>query len=320
MKRLLFLLITIVSLYGNDTILESYRHNGMDGIEQKLDNALTSLTYWQNVMQKADTTFGYIEAYDSILICDKNESTLKLYQKDSNNTYVLKNSYNAFTGKNKGDKFYEGDLKTPVGIYHLTNKLLKVDSFYGPMAFVTSYPNLYDKYLGKDGHGIWIHGLPINQKRDEFTKGCIAIDNKSLTCLDKVIDLKKTILLIFENQTILPTQKEQLASIASWLYKWRYAWKYNDLEKYLSFYARDFKRYDGKDFEAFKKYKTLIFARNQKKSIIFNDLTIIPYPNHSDVFMITFYERYRSGRYTFKGNKELLIRTKNDTFEIFSEK
>ncbi|CAI6147276.1 MAG: hypothetical protein SPLUMA1_SPLUMAMAG1_01934 [uncultured Sulfurimonas sp.] len=59
------------------------------------------------------------------------------------------------------DKIREGDLRTPIGVYKLVKKLSKVDSFYGPLAFATSYPNSYDKYLGKNGSGIWIHGLPL---------------------------------------------------------------------------------------------------------------------------------------------------------------
>ena len=96
----------------------------------------------------------------------------------------------------------EGDLKTPLGIYELTKKISKLDSFYGPLAFVTSYPNIYDKFRGKNGSGIWIHGLPTEQKRDEFTKGCIAINNSNLETLDKYININSTMLIINSSKTI----------------------------------------------------------------------------------------------------------------------
>lgn len=318
-KLLTLLMLGLLSLYGS-TLLDEYRTHGMEKIEKKLDKELTDEAYWRDVMQKSDTKFGYIEKYRSILVCDKNSSTLKLYQKDANDTFSLKNEYHAFTGKNKGEKQNEGDLKTPVGIYNLTKKLSKVDSFYGPMAFVTSYPNLFDRYRNKDGHGIWIHGLPLNQKRDEFTKGCIAIDNDGLVCLDNEIDLPSTLLLIFETKEIPQSNKEKLAKLASWLYAWRYAWKYNDIGGYLSYYADDFKRFDGKDLKAFSAYKKAVFSRNKKKSIIFSELNIIPYPNHPGIYQITFFERYRSGGYSFYGPKELLVRKEGDSYKIFSEK
>ncbi len=318
MKKILFLFILTYTALANE-ILEEYRHNGIGGIEKKLDIELTKEQYWQKIIDKSDTKFGYIEKYNSVLVCDKNSSTLKLYRKENNATFILKNEYNAYTGKNRGEKQNEGNLRTPVGIYNLTKKLSKVDAFYGPMAFVTSYPNLYDRYQNKKGHGIWIHGLPINQKRDTFTKGCIAINNDGLECLADAIKLPQTVLLIFENKNISNNNKTELAKLASWLYKWRFAWKYNDLQSYLSFYAKEFKKPNGMDFRAFSRYKKAIFSRKYKKSIIFNNLNIIPYPNHPDIYQITFYEYYKAPNYRYQGPKELLVRKEAHGYKIFAE-
>ena len=272
------------------------------------------------MINKVDTKFGYIQKYDTILVCDKNSSTLQLFTKGKDGKFALKNKYQAYTGKNKGDKQNEGDLKTPVGIYKLVKKLSKIDSFYGPLAFVTSYPNLYDRYRNKKGHGIWIHGLPIDQERDAFTKGCIAIDNESLRCLDDTIELEKTLLIIYENKKIDTISTEKLAKLAAWLYKWRYAWKYSDIDSYLDFYSKDFKRFDGKDFTWFSRYKKRVFAKQEKKSILFSNINILPYPNHPNIYQITFYERYRSDSFSFEGEKELLIKEVANRFEIFVEK
>jgi len=315
-----FLFLFLSSALLSNTILDSYRNNGIQNIEKQLDLELTKKTYWKKIINKTDTTFGYIEKYNSLLLCDKEKSSLTLYQKDKNGKFIQKNNYNAFTGKNKGNKEHEGDLRTPIGIYTLTNKISKIDSFYGPMAFVTSYPNLFDRYFNKNGHGIWIHGLPIDQKRDKFTKGCIAIDNAGLECLDKEINLNNTLLLIYENKTLIQPNKEILVNLAMWLYKWRYAWKYNNLDQYLSYYAKDFKRFDGKNFSQFKQYKTAVFAKKEKKTILFKNINIIPYPNHKNTYQITFFEQYKSDHYKFNGQKELLVRIKNNDIKIFSER
>ena len=198
----IILLIGIqTSLFSND-IATQYRLNGLQDIEQQLDAELMKKSYWKKYLKNKDTKLGYIESYSNILICDKSKSTLTLYREDANKRYRAKKEYHAYTGKMKGDKHEEGDLRTPVGIYNITKKISKVDSFYGPMAFVTSYPNLYDKYNGKDGSGIWIHGLPTEQERDEFTKGCIAIDNQGIESLDKHIDIEKTLLIINEEKLL----------------------------------------------------------------------------------------------------------------------
>ena len=322
MKKLLLCLLFLHSLFANQTLLDEYRLNGLENIEQYLDKELTKKEYWQEHLKNKDLNFGLIQHYNALLVCDKNNSTLKLYKKDSKNHFAFITKYNAFTGKNKGDKQNEGDLKTPVGIYNLTKKLNKLDPFYGPLAFVTSYPNLYDRYQNKNGHGIWIHGLPIDQKRDSFTKGCIAIGNDALVCLDKDIALKKTLVLIFENSQYPKTKPSHIAAISSWLYSWLYAWKYNDIEKYLSCYNQNFKRFDGKNLKEFARYKRAVFAQKQKKQIEFKDINIIPYPSHPKLYQITFYEVYKSNTYRFEGYKELLVTfdSQNNQISIISEK
>jgi len=318
---LLFLFLSITnSLFATDMkILTHYRNNGIKLIQKKLDKQLAQDSYWETFLKDKDTSFGYFESYTNILTCDKSKSNLSLYKKDTNGKYILQREYDAYTGKIKGDKEREGDLKTPVGIYNIVKKITKVDSFYGPMAFVTSYPNIYDRYQGKTGQGIWIHGLPIEQKRDEFTKGCIAINNKSIECLDRNIDINKTVLIIDENIVNKNVKKEKLVKVLSNLFAWRYAWTYNKLDDYLDFYSPDFKRFDGVNFENFKRYKTRIFNKKERKEIIFTNINVIPYPDHKDMFKIMFKEQYFSNTFSFTGDKILIVKLNNNKFHILTE-
>ena len=316
--KLLLLLIISSSLFSD--ILTQYRIKGLQNIEKQMDMELADKEYWNNYLTNIDTTFGYLESYTNILACDKSKSTLSLYMKNKDNSYTLTKEYSAFTGKIKGDKIKEGDLKTPIGVYTLTKKLSKIDSFYGPLAFVTSYPNIYDKYKGKNGSGIWIHGLPTKQKRDSFTKGCIAINNASIKCLDRNIDIKETVLIIHKKFKNEPVSKEILANILSQLYAWRYAWIYNNIEEYLDFYSPSFKRYDGADFENFKIYKTRVFNKKEYKNIFFTNINIIPYPGKEDMYKITFNERYISSSFSFNGEKTLIVKLENAHLQIITEK
>ena len=311
-----------VSLFGIDTdIVTYYKEHGIKGVEKQLDLELAKTSYWESYLADKDTTFGYIESYDNILACDKSKSKLYVYRKDTNSsTYQLVRKYNAFTGKLKGDKNKEGDLRTPIGIYEITKKLEKVDPFYGPLAFVTSYPNTYDKYRGKTGKGIWIHGLPINQERDKFTKGCIAIDNSSLECLDKHLDIKKTILIIDSQDVQKDVSKNALASLLAQLYKWRYTWRYNQLEEYLSFYAPEFKRFDGMDKTRFSQYKKRVFAKNEPKDILFSNINIIPYPDAENLYKITFHEEYKAPSFVFSGEKTLIVKLDDEGMHIITER
>jgi len=313
------LLISLNVISFSDDILTDYRNNGIDEIEKTMDIQLTKTDYWNKYLQSQNTQFGYIESYSNILTCNKEKSTLDVYILDKNNTYTLQREYSAYTGKNKGDKFKEGDLRTPIGIYTLTKKISKLDSFYGPLAFVTSYPNSYDKYMGRDGHGIWIHGLPTNEQRDDFTKGCIAINNKSIKCLDKHFDIEKTLLIINKDDVNHNVSKETLSILLSNLYSWRYTWLYNNIDNYLDFYSTSFIRFDGMVYSDFVNYKQRIFKKFEKKRIIFKNINVIPYPNSNDMYKISFKELYKSTSFEFSGNKVLIVKLIDNRIKIITE-
>jgi L,D-transpeptidase YnhG len=70
--------------------------------------------------------------------------------------------YYASIGKLGIEKNIEGDLKTPLGIYYVTNTLgpKSLKDLYGAGALPINYPNPYDLRRGKTGSGIWLHGVP----------------------------------------------------------------------------------------------------------------------------------------------------------------
>ncbi|MBU0633382.1 L,D-transpeptidase family protein [bacterium] len=320
MIKVLLVLAFINFAFAQD-ILTQYRLNGIKGIEQRLDLELTDKSYWDKVLSQVDTKYGYIETAMDILTCNKKQSSLELHIMDKNNTFHKINNYSAFTGKYSGDKMTEGDLRTPIGIYNIVKKIDKVDSFYGPLALVTSYPNLYDRYNNKDGHGIWIHGLPLNKERDEFTKGCIAIGNDDIVCLDKEINYDKTLLIINDTEIKTYPSKDDLAVVLSNLYMWRYAWIYNDIKTYLSFYDESFKRFDGMQIKEFTTYKNRVFNKAEKKSIEFTNISVIPYPDYEkNIYEISFNENYESESFSFSGNKRLIVKLTNTEFKILTER
>jgi len=306
-KKILVLLLLTVTLFSDD-VLTLYKSGGKKMMEQEMIKP----SYWSNYIFNKDLRFGYFERAVSLLACSKDKGALEVYTPNSQQQFSLKKRYSAFTGKNPGDKNTEGDLRTPIGIYTLTEKKKKVDPFYGPMAFVTSYPNLYDRIRGKNGDGIWVHGVPINGTRDPFTKGCIAINNNDLMQLDQTINPYNTVLIIDTavKQSVNPSA---YSSILSAIYQWKYAWTYNNIEDYLSFYDLSFKRFDGMNFERFKAYKERIFSKDETKTITFNDFTIIPYPGEKrNLFWVTFHQIYASESHHFEGDKSLLLRLNSD--------
>ncbi|GAX87693.1 conserved hypothetical protein [Lebetimonas natsushimae] len=319
--KLLFLFILTLSLYSKD-LYDVYRYNGCESVKKILENSIQSPAFWLNRLKNIDVSFGYFEYKKNILFCNKLQRTLSVYYVDKGKFKHIK-TFNVIVGK-LGDKEKEGDLVTPIGVYKLNAVLNNIDSFYGPFAFETSYPNLYDELLGRDGHGIWIHGKPLDgEKRPDLSKGCIVLDNPDLIYLKKLINYQNTYLLINDSNPLKAT-KQEIADILAFLYKWRNAWEHNNFEKYKNFYDKGFKRYNGDNLIKFLDYKKRVFynKKYQKVEIYFKKINIIPYQNteNEKIFRIDMYEDYISKSYKYHGPKELFIKKTPEGYKIIIEK
>ena len=320
MKKL-FVLVVISITLNAQTIIDVYRNSGINAVESYIKEQLQSKSYWEDKLKDADVRFGYYENLDSLLIANKKSKELTIYQSSQNVLELLAKYEDVIVGAD-GDKFKEGDLKTPLGVYTLRKRFTPKDQFYGPLAFALSYPNTYDKVQGKNGHGIWIHGSPLDgSARDDMSKGCIVLDNDTIELLDKNLKHKKSVIIVSENG-MKKVEHSEISTILSELFRWKSAWRKSDVNSYLDFYADDFKRYDGLKKRSFARMKKTIFARKQKKEIIFKNINVSPYPNESGkkLFKIAFYEIYKSKSYKFKGNKELFVELKDNSFSIISER
>jgi murein L,D-transpeptidase YafK len=319
MKVFLFIIFLTSFAYSNSSknIVDFYRTYGIKAVQQELELKLQEKDYWLGYLQDIDTTNGYYESIRYIMICQKNMKNMEVYDTSTRQKLF---STSVFTGKNNGDKQREGDLKTPIGAYMLEQKITKLDPFYGPLAITTNYPNIYDKVRGKTGSGIWIHGLPNDEQRDKFTKGCIALDNKKIKKLDKTINIDNSVLLISEHK-FKSASKEDISIILSDIYKWKYAWSKSDISSYLSFYDEEFKRSNGQELDEFKRYKKRIFQRKEDKKIKFSNINIIPYPNDKDkkLYKVVMDELYKTNSYKFEGKKELYIKIDKDKISILTE-
>lgn len=300
-------------------LVDIYRSQGLEAVKVQLEKELTNKEYWQRYLADKQVDYGYYESKKFLIITQKGSKEIALYKVDKEKyDLILKDS--VIVGEKDGDKQLEGDLKTPEGVYDLTSKLTKLDQFYGPLALVTSYPNTFDKTLNKKGHGIWIHGMPFDESREDFTKGCIALANLKLKQLDKSIEYDKSILLI-SDENFKKASKEDLSIILASIFRWKDAWKKSNIEEYLKFYSQSFKRHDGMSIEKFKQYKKRIFSRNEDKTIKFSNINISPYPNSLNKLMykIVMDEDYKTKYYSFIGKKELYIELKDNKIEILAE-
>ncbi|WP_418186034.1 L,D-transpeptidase family protein [Aliarcobacter vitoriensis] len=318
MLKIIILIFLGVNLFASD-IFELYRTKGISAVEKELEKSLKDIGAWEKYLENKNVDYGFYETKKYIIVAQKNNKKISLYEKDKDD-FKKVSTDSIIVGEKEGDKLVEGDKKTPEGAYELTQKRTGLDQFYGPFALVTAYPDNFDKSLNRKGHGIWIHGMPLNGDRELFTQGCIALNNDKLEALEKNIDYKQAV-LITTNEDFKKATKSDIALILSTIYKWKDAWKYSKIDEYLSYYSKDFKRADRSDINTFSSQKRAVFAKNEDKTINLFNLDISPYPNSlgKKMYKVLMDEEYFSPSVRFIGKKELFIEIVNNKVQILTE-
>jgi murein L,D-transpeptidase YafK len=323
MKKVVFACLAAVSLFAQlpemQQLVAYYRNGQSAELAQRFEAQLLTLGYWKSVVGDANTSLGLFETDTDLLVCNKEAKDVTLYRY-RDGTLAKTMTSEAVVGKARGDKKYKGDLRTPEGIYRLVEKKEHVDAFYGPFAYVTSYPNLYDKAYDKNGYGIWLHGFPPHCDDKNATKGCVALNNEALKRLDRTMAYDKTVMVI-TRQGMVPVDRSRLAELMRFIHQWRYDWKMNNLEAYLSAYGERFRRYDGMRLDAYRAMKTRIFSRQKHKEIFFSRFRVVPFDSRGgkQVWYVSFWEEFKTAGHDFSGKKTLFIEDDGTRFEIVAE-
>jgi murein L,D-transpeptidase YafK/ketosteroid isomerase-like protein len=176
-------------------------------------------------------------AVDYLLLVEKETQTLFVYAYDGQFRELKR--FRCSTGENLGSKKQSGDRKTPEGVYFFNNRFTKRDltPIYGTRAFPIDYPNYMDRFAGKNGSAIWVHGT--NKKlKDRDTNGCVAMINEDIDALDKYIDLHHTPIIIQKRiQYVNPGESEPVrVSLIQFLRTLENLLMYGDAKAFFSHY------------------------------------------------------------------------------------
>ena len=238
-----------------------YLQGGITAVQKKIEKNLQNPEYWNNNLKDMNLTYGYYSNSDRLIIAvDKTAKQISINRYENGNIKVLK-SNEIITGL-MGEKLAEGDLKTPVGAYEITRRFTPPTTYYGPVAFSLSYPNLYDKMRSRTGSGIWIHGYPMEgdvRENELETRGCLAMKNDILENFEDIVQNNKAIVIISENGAP-KSNRDDIAVILAELFAWKEAWTKSDLDRYIGFYHSDFRRFDGMKLAEFTQMKKRIFT------------------------------------------------------------
>ncbi|RZK01528.1 MAG: hypothetical protein EOO43_24420 [Flavobacterium sp.] len=164
------------------TGLDSFYKDDLSAGKSERWNAIRNPDTSKSVEIKFKKIANTLSMADYILVSKSNR---KMYVKRKG-VKMLEFNIN-LGGKPIGAKEYEGDRKTPEGVYHIDMKFDRADKFY--KSFWISYPDSADKARAlkkglKPGGSVLIHGTsPERMNSKDWTNGCIALKNDEMDSL-----------------------------------------------------------------------------------------------------------------------------------------
>jgi murein L,D-transpeptidase YafK len=229
-----------------------------------------------------------------VFMVDSKRSRLYVFSNAQGRPRLIADYY-VTLGKNGIEKTREGDQKTPVGVYHVTANLprKKLTDFYGAGAFPINYPNEFDRRLGRNGHGIWLHGVPsdVYSRPPRASDGCIVLANADLESIGQYVQVGLTPVIIadeieWSDAAALEAERKSLAAAFE---QWRVDWESRDTERYLAHYSAKFA-----DREAWAAHKRKVNAGKRFIKVGLTEVSMFRYPRQGDFVMVTFSQDYRS--------------------------
>lgn len=257
------------------------------------------------------------------VVVDLSMSRLFVFQNAKGHPRLVRNYY-VSVGKNGSRKKVEGDRRTPLGVYKVTERLPgdSLPDKYGPVAFPVDYPNQWDKRLGNTGSGIWLHGMPSkNFSRPPLdSDGCVALTNADLLELAPMIEPGKTPVIIADQlewvkENVLDATRGELNQA---LESWRQNWQEDSIDSFLGFYAEDFQS-RGMDIDAWRANRRNAIQGSGEIQVLLSDISMFAYPEEPGLIQVSFNQQYDSPNFSSEFRKRQYWRKKNGRWQIVFE-
>ena len=252
---------------------------------------------------------------------------------DKSRLYVLENQngrlirvadFYATIGKAGGGKAREGDQRTPFGAYTLMGTISpqKLTDFYGAGAFPLDYPNAWDKRQGRNGFGIWLHGVPSNTyaRAPRASDGCVVVSNPDLKLVEKFITPGRTPFIIAPTVEWVDRDAagKQAQGLLTAVERWRTDWQALDTPRYLQHYAQSFSS-DTQYIAEWSAQKSAVNAAKTWAKIELSDLSAVQYPGEKNLAIVTFDQNYQSSNLNGQTRKRQLWQLIDGRWQIIYE-
>ncbi|HTD90826.1 MAG TPA: L,D-transpeptidase family protein, partial [Burkholderiales bacterium] len=204
---------------------------------------------------------------------------------------------------------------TPLGVYQVTgnmsremlnNKYGKVAEQYGVGALPISYPNEWDRRSGRNGHGIWLHGVPFDtySRPPRASNGCVAMTNEDFMTLSKSVQVGVTPVIIANGiEWASPdTARTVRQDLGQAIEGWRRDWESLNTDSYLKHYSSKFSN-GTQRYESWAEHKYRVNAGKTWLKVKLDNVSIFFYPGSSELAVVTFDQDYASSNLVGQARK-----------------
>jgi murein L,D-transpeptidase YafK len=225
---------------------------------------------------------------------DASRARLYLFENRANGPVLLADYYIS-VGKLGTEKTFEGDQRTPLGVYFITSQLdpRTLKDFYGSGALPINYPNVLDLRRGKTGSGIWLHGTPPGQfsRAPLSSDGCVVLANPDLDHIIRQVEIRSTPVVISQKLTWVspPQLHTKSREFETQLNAWLTAKSSGNMAALTGFYAPDFNN-SGKKLSDWLPTLRREVATAQGRPLEMKDLSMLHWVDTNETMVVTFGE------------------------------
>ena len=258
-----------------------------------------------------------------VLAADSVRSRLYVFENRAEG-WIHRADYYVTMGKLGTGKTKAGDKRSPIGWYTIMSYKPRgqLEEIYGDGAYPLSYPNDWDQRKGRDGSGIWIHGVPRNtySRPPKASDGCMVLSNEDLASLAQYIVIGKTPVLISEslNWVAASSLNEGRSDIQNALEMWRQDWESLDTTRMLSHYSSHFQS-NSQNFQEFAESKRRVNAGKSWIKIRLKDINLVRYPGEDNLVLINFDQEYKSSNLSDVSHKRQYWQLEGGEWKILYE-
>lgn len=225
------------------------------------------------------------------MVVDSAQSTLYLYHNDGVRLRYVADYY-VTVGRNGTDKRRRGDRRTPIGVYHVVNRVPpgNLTDFYGSGAWALDYPNAWDRRLGRGGSGIWLHGTPRGtySRPPRASDGCLVLSNTDLDEVGRWLQPGLTPVVIADAVDWVTEAEIQAvrAEVTQAFDAWRLAWNAGDAAALAASYDPEF---EAKGAASVRR----VALQRRHGTMQVSELSILLQPGTEQLAVVSFLQDHR---------------------------